>query len=192
MHKSAKRYFDWAYEYQIAALMLHTQIAAAPYLFNPIIFLLRHTIELLLKGLIIGEVKQKSNTRIDEIKVGKQNRKLNQTHSLLELWDKYTFVASDVIRTDDFILVDKVIKMLNRKDPYSDRYRYPQSKQKHNFATEPVQLDCSGKSPDIDDGIPYVLITDGVPAVINKGPILLQDLSDIIEVTEILFDCSEK
>ena len=64
MNRSAKRYIDWAYEYQVAALTLYTQIATAPYLYNPTIFLLRHTIELQLKGLIIGEVKRTSNTRI--------------------------------------------------------------------------------------------------------------------------------
>ena len=192
MNRSAKRYIDWAYEYQVAALTLYTQIATAPHLYNPTIFLLRHTIELQLKGLIIREVKRSSNTRIDEIKIGKQNRKLNQAHSLLELWEKYVAVAQDEINFDDFSVINKVIKKLNRKDPGSDRYRYPQSKKKQNFATEPIQLDFSGKAPDLADGIPYVMITDGGAAIVEKGVLLLQDLIDIIEVTELLFGLAER
>ena len=192
MNRSAKRYIDWAYEYQVAALTLYTQIATAPHLYNPTIFLLRHTIELQLKGLIIGEVKRSSNIRIDEIKIGKQNRKLNQAHSLLELWEKYVVVVQEEIDFDDFSLINKVIKKLNRKDPGSDRYRYPQSKKKQNFATEPIQLVFSGKAPDLADGIPYVMIADGGSAVVEKGALLLQDLVDIIEVTELLFGFAER
>jgi len=192
MNRSAKRYIDWAYEYQVAALTLYTQIATAPYLYNPTIFLLRHTIELQLKGLIIGEVKRTSNTRIDDIKIGKQNRKLNQAHSLLELWKKYIAVVQVEISCDDFSLINKAIKKLNRKDLGSDRYRYPQSKKKQNFATVPIQLDFSGKAPDLANGIPYVMITDGGSAIVEKGALLLQDLVDIIEVTELLFGLAER
>lgn len=192
MNKSAKRYIDWAYEYQVAALTLYTQLATAPHLYNPTIFLLRHTIELQLKGLIIGEIKRSSNTRIDDIKIGKQNRKLNQAHSLLELWEKYIVVVQSEIDADKISLINRVIKKLNRKDPGSDRYRYPQSKRKQNFATEPIQLDFSGKVPDLAEGIPYVMIADGNPVIIEKGPHLLQDLNDIIEVTELLFNLSER
>ena len=58
MNRSAKHYFDLAYEYQISALTLYTQIFSASYLYNPTAFLFRHSIELLLKGLIITEVKR--------------------------------------------------------------------------------------------------------------------------------------
>lgn len=55
MNKSAQRYIDLAFEYHVAAMTLNTQIFDAPYLYNPTGYLLRHTIELLLKGLIIDE-----------------------------------------------------------------------------------------------------------------------------------------
>ena len=192
MNKSAKRYIDWAYEYRVAALTLYAQLATAPHLYNPTIFLLRHTIELQLKGLIIGEIKRSSNTRIDDIKIGNQNRKLNQAHSLLELWEKYIAVVQGEIDTNEISRINRVIKKLNRKDPGSDRYRYPQSKRKQNFATEPIQLDFSGKAPDLAEGIPYVMIADGNPVIIEKGPHLLQDLNDIVEATELLFNLSER
>ena len=50
--KEYKNYSDLAYEYNVAALLLWNSIAESPYLFNPFMFLSRHTIELLLKGLI--------------------------------------------------------------------------------------------------------------------------------------------
>lgn len=53
MNKSAQRYVDLAFEYHVAAMTLNTQIFDAPYLYNPTVYLLRHTIELLLKGLVI-------------------------------------------------------------------------------------------------------------------------------------------
>ena len=191
MNRSAKRYFDWAYEYQIAALTLHIQLVNSPYLYNPIIFLLRHAIELQLKGLIISEVKSERNTRNDQITIGKQKRKLKQTHSLQELWVEYTSIAHSQIDDEVLQLISKVIRRLNRKDPYSDRYRYPQSKKNRNFETEPIQLDFSGKTLDLSKGIPHLMFVDGTPVVIEKGAVLLSDLIEIVEVTELLFDLSE-
>ena len=69
MDKSAQRYIDLAFEYHVAAMALNSQIFDAPYLYNPTAYLLRHTIELLLKGLIINEKKRKNHISIKEITV---------------------------------------------------------------------------------------------------------------------------
>lgn len=68
MDKSAQRYIDLAFEYHVAAMTLNSQIFDAPYLYNPTAYLLRHTIELLLKGLIINEEKRKHHISIKKIK----------------------------------------------------------------------------------------------------------------------------
>ena len=68
MNKSAQRYIDMAFEYHVAAMTLNTQIFDAPYLYNPTVFLLRHTVELILKGLVINE------ERSEERRVGKECR----------------------------------------------------------------------------------------------------------------------
>ena len=38
MNKSAKRYFDLAYEYQVSALTLYTQIFSRPICTTPLLF----------------------------------------------------------------------------------------------------------------------------------------------------------
>ncbi len=76
LHKQVKAFYDMAFEYHIAAVTLWMQIVSAPYLYNPISYLLRHTIELQLKGLIVCELrKDNSFLKISEIKtpVGKMN-----------------------------------------------------------------------------------------------------------------------
>ena len=58
MNKTAQKYFDLAYEYHIAALSLYRSLFDASYLYNPTAFNLRHSVELLLKGLIIKETQK--------------------------------------------------------------------------------------------------------------------------------------
>ena len=55
MNKTVKRYYDLACNYHLSARYLWGEKIHAPYIYNPTIFLLRHTAELLLKGLIINE-----------------------------------------------------------------------------------------------------------------------------------------
>ena len=191
MNKSAKRYFDLAYEYQISALTLYTQIFSASYLYNPTAFLFRHSIELLLKGLIITEVKRFNRIRVDAIMVGK--RKLNETHSLGELWTKYNSVKQSLWDSDKQMFIAKTIKKFNNRDPFSERFRYPRSKQtktkdSHNYPLEPVQISHLDKAPDLADGIPFLIFDNGEPAIIERGPVLLQELNDIVLTTEYLFD----
>ena len=195
MNRSAKRYFDLAYEYQISALTLYTQIFSASYLYNPTAFLFRHSIELLLKGLIITEVKRSSRIRVDAIMVGK--RKLNETHSLGELWNKYNSVKQRPWDPNMQAFIDKTIKKFNSRDPFSERFRYPRSKltkkkDSHNYPLEPVQINHVDKAPDLADGIPFLILDNGEAAIIERGPYLLQELNDIVETTEFLFDLAEE
>ena len=43
MHRQVKGYYELAYEYHIAATTLAVCLIEAPYLYNPISYLLRHT-----------------------------------------------------------------------------------------------------------------------------------------------------
>ena len=87
MNKTAQKYFDLAYEYHVAALSLYRSLFDASYLYNPTAFNLRHSVELLLKGLIIKETQKHQKIAAKNIKIGKC--KLNQSHSLLELWNYF-------------------------------------------------------------------------------------------------------
>lgn len=194
MNATSKRYFEMAYEYQIAALTLYTQIPSASYIYNPTAYLFRHAIELILKGLIIAEEKKSRRVRVDEIMVG--NKKLDEIHSLYELWYKYTSLNKQIDLSSK-IFIDKTIGKFNNRDPFSERFRYPRSKKtkkknSRNYPLEPVLISYADKSPDLEDGIPFLIETNNSAAVVERGAYLLQEINDIVLTTELLFDLSEK
>lgn len=138
-----------AFEYHIAALTFHVNTFDAPYLYNPTAFLLRHSIELLLKGLIIRETQKARRI----ITIG--NRKLNQTHSIGILWNHFKNLYQ--IPEGSVVALNKAIEKLNKKDIGSERYRYPYKKQRQPIPVEPVVFDISKKSPDLEDSIPFII-----------------------------------
>ena len=186
MDKTQNKYFDLAFEYHVAALTLHTQIYEAPYLYNPISYLLRHTIELLLKGLIIKSSKTKIATK--DIKIGKD--KMNAIHSVLLLWNHYKSIHENLSEIE-IMSIDKALKKLNQKDFSSTRYRYPYTKSGAPIPLEPVAFDKSGVTPDLELGIPYIIRNAEQVAVIEKGRLLIQDITMLFDVTEMLFRLSE-
>lgn len=194
MNKSAQRYIDLAFEYHVAAMTLNTQIFDAPYLYNPTVYLLRHTIELLLKGLIIDEEKQRHRISIKEIKVGKKN--INSQHSLLSLWLCLSELTSLGLKKEDIMMIGHVITKLDTKDFSSTRYRYPYKGSKtepiRQIPLEPVAINIADKAPDLSDGIPWIAIYADRVGVVDKGSKLLRELKDLFDVAELLFAFSEK
>lgn len=188
MNKTAQRYFDLAYDYHIATLTLHLNIFEAPNLYNPTAFLLRHSMELLLKGLIIREIQKTKRIAANRIKV--EGCKLNSCHSLLSLWSY--FKKLHPLDEEKIDQLDNAIKKLNKKDFASQRYRYPYKKNGQPIPVEPVVFDLSGKSPDLEDGIPFLIETADDAKVITKGPVLLIDMQTLLEEMEILFDLSKE
>ena len=194
MNKSAQRYIDMAFEYHVAAMTLNTQIFYAPYLYNPTVFLLRHTVELILKGLVINEEKQKHRISIKEIKVDKKN--INVQHSLLPLWTHLNKLTSFNLEKNDIALMNSVIAKLDRKDFSSTRYRYPykvsKTKPMQQIPLAPVEINITDKAPDLEDGIPWIAICANRVGVVDKGSKLLCELTDLFEVVELLFRISEE
>ena len=188
MNKTAQKYFDMAYEYHVAALSLYYSLFDASYLYNPTAFNLRHSVELLLKGLIIRETQKRKKVAAKDIKIGKC--KLNQSHSLLALWNHFKDLYP--MNEDNIAKLDKSIQKLNKKDFGSDRYRYPYKKNGQPIPVEPVAFDISGKSPDLEEGIPYIIQTSSDAKVVTSGAVLLLDLKTLFEEMEILFDISEE
>ena len=188
MNKTAQKYFDMAFEYHVAALVLHVSIFETPYLYNPTAFLLRHSIELLLKGLIIRETQKARRIAANRITIG--NRKLNQTHSVGTLWNHFKTLRQ--IPEESVVSLNRAIEKLNKKDISSDRYRYPYKKQGQPIPVEPVVFDISEKAPDLEDGIPFVIQTPTDSKVITKGSVLLMEMKKLIEETEILFSLAEE
>lgn len=136
-----QKYIDLAFEYHVAALSLWGSVIESPYLYNPCMFLVRHTVELLLKGLIIhGD----SNSKGVRIVVGKEKRSLDNTHSLMSLWDYYVdrmaprlFPTAEEIET-----IGKEIKKLSQIDVDSTKFRYPEAKRTFsNLKLEPIKIE---------------------------------------------------
>ena len=193
MNKSAQRYIDLAFEYHVAALTLSTQIFDAPYLYNPTVYLLRHAIELLLKGLVINGEKEKHHISIKETKVGDKN--INSQHSLLSLWSYLNELDFLNFEKDDISLIDSIIAKLDKKDSSSTRYRYPYKGRKRNLIRqiplEPVEISITDLASDLSDGIPQVAIHANWVGVVEKGSKLLYEIKDLFNVVELLFKFSE-
>ena len=188
MNKTADRYFDMAYEYHVAALTLYYSLFDASYLYNPTVYMLRHSIELLLKGLIIRE--EKKNKRVAASKIKIRSRPLNSIHSLLVLWNHFKSLYP--MQEDDILKLNNAIRKLNKKDFASDRYRYPYKKDGTPISVEPVVIEMADKAPDLEDGIPYIIQSQQDTKLISKGSTLMMDLRTLFEEMEILFDISAK
>ena len=188
MNKTANRYFDLAYEYHVAALTLYYSLFDAPYLYNPTMYMLRHSIELLLKGLIIREEKKKR--RIAASKIKPNGRLMNRTHSLLDLWNYFKSLYP--ISENDIIKLNNAIRKLNKKDFSSDRYRYPYKKNGTPITVEPVTFDISDKAPDLAEGVPSIIQSQHDVKLFSKGAALMVDIKTLFEEIEILFNISEE
>lgn len=194
MDQSAQRYIDLAFEYHVAAMTLATQLFDAPYLYNPTEYLLRHTIELLLKGLIINEEKRKHHISIKEIKVGKKN--INAQHSLLSLWAHLNKLASPAFGKSDIALICSVITKIDKKDCSSTRYRYPykvsNGKPIKQIPLEPVEISMTDLASDLSEGISQITIRANQVGVVDEGSKLLREMKVSFDVVELLFKFSEE
>ncbi len=193
MHKQIRGYFDLAQDYHIAAVSLWMQIMEAPYLYNPIRYLLRHTIELLLKGLIVMELR-KDNKQLVLKDIRLDNRPMNNTHSLKYLWNHYKqLVVSHniILNSNDKRFIDKVITKADKKDFNSTKYRYPVDKDDKALNLHPIDIRLDGKAPDLELGVPSIVQCGNKVAILNKGQRSMQDGVDLFEVVELLFQLLE-
>lgn len=193
MHRQVKGYFDLAFEYHISALTLWTQIMEAPYLYNPIRFLLRHTIELQLKGLIVIELRKDNKQLVlRDIRIG--TRFMNNIHSLLILWEHYNQLLKShniILNTHDRNFINKAIKKADKKDSSSTKYRYPVDKEDKALNLLPVDIQLDDKAPDLGFGVPFIIQCDNNVGILNKGQRLMQDVIDLFDVVELLFELME-
>lgn len=164
-----------ANEYHIAAASLWVNIVDSTYLYNPVSFLLRHTIELQLKGLIVSELRKDCNSlKISEIKIPseKKDLKMDSVHSLKTLWNYFQGLYKShriLVDEEEFRKCEKALSKINKKDFSSTRYRYPFTKQDVSINLEPIDIRFCDSAPDISTRIP-VLATNGEKlSVIKKG-----------------------
>lgn len=194
MHKQIKSFYDLANEYHISALILWEQITDAPYLYNPICYLLRHTLELQLKGLIIKELR-KDNKKLVVSEVNLDNKKMNNTHSLLFLWKHYKLLLTShsiILDTEISDYIDSVISKIDKKDFSSTRYRYPFDKTDKVINLFPVDINSNGKAPDLALGVPTIIQLGDKVGVISKGKRLMKETIDLFNIAELLFEFIDK
>ena len=122
--KEYKNYSDLSYEYNVAALLLWNSIAESPYLFNPFMFLSRHTIELLLKGLIKKNCPEENQQRIDH---NGKNIAMSNTHVLSALWKHYLQYRQNIQMSlssaSDEEKITRILSKIETADLNSTNYR---------------------------------------------------------------------
>ena len=96
---------------------------------SPIIFLFRHSSELLIKALIIRDASKLYVADIKDIKLHPHNNKLSSMHSLKELYDTWTAIlASMIVPPIDIELNKKICAIIAQEEKYDSNstfFRYP-------------------------------------------------------------------
>lgn len=108
----------------MSATVLWLQIIKASYIYNPTIYIFRHTTELLLKGLILNEtMKTQPTIDISKVVIQESNTSINinSVHSLLYLWENYKQLNKNnrlapCYSPQQEQTIDSVIKFFNDKD----------------------------------------------------------------------------
>lgn len=98
-------------------------------LFGPIVYLFRHSAELLFKSLIIKKLSISGIMDWQLVKLSSNKRKLSSTHSLYELflaWKDYNGEAG--LTQSEIELVEMYVTNINRFDEDSTFFRYPINK----------------------------------------------------------------
>lgn len=195
MNKIVKRYYDLAYNYHLSTIYLWGEIICAPYIYNPTIFLLRHTAELLLKGLIINE-NIKLNPMVDisliSIQEKTTQRNINSAHSLFYLWDnfkrlnKYNHLIPCYTPQEEHT-IDKVIKFFNDRDFNSTTFRYPFSKQGKPIIIEPIDLNKTGIALELGSVPPIIIRRGDKVCIVKKGVRYLEQTQKLFDAIELLF-----
>lgn len=100
---------------------------------SPIIYLYRHSAELLLKALIIRDATNLYIDDINLIKFPPHNRVLSSMHSLKALYETWTTVLSSMLVNPIDVDLNKkictIIERVDNCDPISTFFRYPFDKQ---------------------------------------------------------------
>ena len=194
MNSQVKAYYDLANEYHVSAVFLWQRIMDTPFLYNPVCYLLRHTIELQLKGLIVKELRKDSKKLVlKDIKL--DSHKMNSVHSLLFLWDKYKCLLSShkaVLNPEITSFIDSAINKVDKKDFSSTKYRYPFDKSEKAIKMFPVDISIDGNAPDLSSGVPTIIQFGNEVGVINKGQKSMVDTSCLFDVSALLFSFMEE
>lgn len=194
MQSVVKNFYKLSSHYYSSAQILWAEIFNMPCIYNPTIYLLRHSTELALKGLIVKEflfLDPYLATKNIEIKNGASSRKLDATHSLLCLWENYKelYLNSHLVARYDLKqkqIIEKAITFFDKKDFDSTLFRYPYNRKWEPIVIEHLDFDTSGKAPELKSTPPKIIICEGEVATIKKGSRYLQQTQQLFNATELL------
>lgn len=189
-----RSYSSLAFEYNVAAMMLWNSIADSPYLFNPFMFLARHTIELLLKGLI---VKDCANDNNHMIKQGEKLVAMSATHRLSDLWDHYLSYSQgnqiSIFSSQNREEVSTIIREIEKTDLTSTNYRYPFRRDGSRLVLEPVNIGkTTDPSTEINSNPPLISISNNSVQIIRQGKRNLLLGKNVVGVIDTLFEMIEE
>lgn len=187
-------YSSLAFEYNVAAMMLWNSIAESPYLFNPFMFLARHTIELLLKGLILKDCANDNNHMIMQ---GGKLVPMSTTHHLLDLWDHYLCYSQgnqiSIFSPHNQEEVSNTIKKIEKTDLTSTNYRYPYRRDGSRLVLEPIKIGkTTDPSAEINSNPPFIAVNENGARIVQQGNQKLLLGNNVVDVIDILFEMIEE
>lgn len=179
--KQAKLFYDEARRFSLcgdAIRFSNIREEDDQYLFSPIIYIERHTVELLLKSLILCSISKCesylkyaiNNIPVLDLNGNSINRTLFNTHSLLALLEFYRYLEEGKLFPNyskvEIKKVETTIKRFEKIDKGATFFRYPINKDKagiKNNARKYIQK--------IDDEHPLSLVEEGAYVLENGGEI---------------------
>lgn len=177
---------DMSFEYLVAALTLWQQLMESPMTYNPIRFLLRHSIELSLKGLIIKHEQENGLiSSLSEIKVS--GKRLDTVHSIKKLWTHLCNIELLFDDKDKKRITD-IVNKLENSDATSTKYRYPIDHLGKKTPLEPVSICWDDIAPDLKGGIPHIVIENEKTGYFRKGSKAYRESISVFEVATLLVE----
>lgn len=205
MRKKSKSFYKDAKSYLMSAEILIDSKEREndnQLLLVPILFLLRHSLELIIKAKIIKYIENDLiNINVDDFKIldvdgKKQKEKLLNTHSIKKLYDcliyienqnMITFFKKEIVKKQY-----KTINYINQLDEKSDYFRYPTNKNSKFYKRKYVNRICVEKgdyAPEISPNLDIYIgasekndVQTIFTAYSSKILLLQVDLIEIIEM----------
>lgn len=177
------------------AVALWKDIVRSDHLFSLTVFLLRHSLELVLKLLIINEVV--SGSYFDSVHSimffhdGKNSR-MDRIHTLMPLWKAYKDFSSSrrlILEFSDSEadIIENTFSYWDKIDEHSTYYRYPYSKDGSSNKVEPLDIGLADVSPEIGRRSTVIISNDSDVRYIKKGEKYLSKVTELFEAAKMLF-----
>ena len=193
--KVLQDYYNLAFDYHFGAVTLWKDIVPSDHLFSPAVFLLRHSIELLLKSLIINEAVSDSyfdSSHSIVLTQGGKNRRIDSIHTLMPLWEAYKDFSLSrrlILEFSDSEadIIENTFSYWDKIDEHSTYYRYPYSKDGCSNKVEPLDIELADVSPEIGRRSTVIISNGSDVRYIKKGEKYLSKVTELFDAAELLF-----